>query len=306
MTINLKVLDLSHHNTGPHGGPIDFAAIAAYGIRGVILKATQGLAYVDPTLHARLSAVRAAGLDVGAYHFADASDPLQQAKHFRDTVRPDDRTLMALDYEPNSDNTMSLNGARSFLRAMEDAMGRKAVLYSGNLIKEILGNKPDSYLGQHQLWLAHYNDTPKWPPAWIKPWLHQFSGDGTNNHGIVIPGVDPAQASKLDMNSFDGSDEDLAAQWAKPVAVSQAAAQPTPTPPAPPAQPVPPVSNERIGTVTANSLNVRSAFSSASQIIAHLPKNAKVIIEQETQNGPTKWYRIKAPAGWVSARYIAG
>lgn len=214
MTISLKVLDLSHHNAGIHGGDIDFAAIAAFGIKGVILKSSQGTTNVDRTYAARFAAARAAGLLVGAYHFADASPPDDQVDHFLQAASPDINTLMALDYEPNAGNQMSLQGARNFLHLIEASLGRKAVLYSGNLIKEQLGDGADAYLGQHRLWLAHYNDHPKWPKAWGAPWLHQFSGDGVNNHGIVVPGVLASDASKLDMNSFPGTDDELTAQWA--------------------------------------------------------------------------------------------
>lgn len=222
MAPTLKVLDLSHHNEGPHGGDIDFVAIAAFGVKGVILKASQGLANVDHTFTVRAAAARAAGLLVGAYHFAEKADPDGQVQHFLDCADPDDDTLLALDYEavldsngnPDPTRTMTLAGAGEFLHAIEAKLGRKAVLYSGNLIKEQLGNTPDAYLGAHRLWLAHYNDHPKWPAAWAAPWLHQFSGDGVNNHGIAVPGVLAAQAKQLDMNSFAGTDADLAAQWA--------------------------------------------------------------------------------------------
>lgn len=213
MPIALKVLDISHHNTGPHGDAIDFAAIAAYGIKGIIHKSSQGLGNVDATYVRRRSDALAAGLLWGAYHFADASDPVRQVQHFIDAAAPDDTTLMALDYEPNGGNTMSLASARIFLNAIESQLGRKAVLYSGNLIKEQLP-RPDSYFGSHRLWLAHYNDNPKWPPSWSAPWLHQFSGDGVNNHGFSIPGVDPGQAKKLDMDSYNGNDDTLQQEWA--------------------------------------------------------------------------------------------
>lgn len=213
MTITLKVIDLSHHNDGPHGGAIDFAAIAAFGVKGIIHKSSQGIGNVDATYAARRTAAVAAGLLWGAYHFADASDPSSQVDHFMATANPDAQTLMALDFEPNSGNTMTLDGARTFLHAIEDELGRKAVLYSGNLIKEKLGGTSDAYLSAHRLWLAHYNDAPRWPPAWTVPWLHQFSGDGVNNHGIHVPGVNAAQSDKLDMNSYVGTDDSLAASW---------------------------------------------------------------------------------------------
>ena len=121
---------------------------------------------------------------------------------------------MALDHEPNGGNQLDLDGCQAFLESADQQLGRKLVLYSGNLIKEQLGDQQNDFFGSHRLWLAHYNNTPTWPAAWISPWLHQFSGDGVNSNGIKIPGVNAAQAGQLDMNSFNGSDDDLAAQWA--------------------------------------------------------------------------------------------
>jgi len=219
----LRVLDLSHHNDGPDGGPIDFVAIRSFGIAGIIHKSSQGLTVPDRTYTARRRAALDAGLLWGAYHFADGSDPAGQVRHFMQAAEPDDSTLMALDYEPNGSNSMNIAGARAFLSELDAALGRKAVLYSGNLIKETLGVDTSGFFGSHRLWLAQYGDNPKWPSAWAAPWLHQFSGDGTNSHGIVIPGINEKQAGKLDMNSFDGDEDKLAAEWsagvqAEPVA----------------------------------------------------------------------------------------
>lgn len=210
-----KVLDLSHHNDGPDGGAIDFEKIKAFGVLGIIHKASQGTENVDRMYARRRQAALDAGLLWGAYHFADGKDAEEQAAHFMEAAAPDDTTLMALDFEPYPGNEMKLSGARAFLTALESSLGRKGVLYSGNLIKETLGDKPDDFLGGHRLWLAHYNNNPRWPKAWSKPWLHQFSGDGVNNNGFNIPGVNRLQASKLDMNNYAGDDPDaLTAEWA--------------------------------------------------------------------------------------------
>lgn len=212
MPINLKVIDISHHNTVGGSGPAlaGFQLAHAFGIRGVIHKASQGTGYVDPMYAKRRQAAIDAGLLWGAYHFADASDPVAQVEHFLDAAAAEPDTLVALDYEPNAKSEMTLDGARTFLREVEQQLGRKAVLYSGNLIKETLGNQPDEFLGGHRLWLAHYSNNPKWPPVWGSVWLHQFSGDGVNSNGITVPGL----SSKIDMNSYAASDSDLATEWA--------------------------------------------------------------------------------------------
>lgn len=204
------VLDLSHHNDGPHGGAIDFKALARFGVKGIIHKASQGTRNVDGKYEERREAAIDAGLLWGAYHFATADDVDEQVAHFMEAAQPDEHTLMALDHEPNQGNELDIDGAQSFLESLRDQNGgRLPVIYSGNLIKE---QNPGDFFGGFRLWLAQYGDRPKWPSCWQKPWLHQFSGDGTNNHGIVVPGINAAQASKLDMNRFYGSD--LAAEWA--------------------------------------------------------------------------------------------
>ena len=204
---NLKVIDISHHNE-----VISFDKIRAFGIVGIVHKATQGLAMVDDKYAKRRQAALDAGLLWGAYHFATADDVDLQVKHFLDVADADANTLMALDHEPNKGNELDLDGAQAFLESARDQLGRKLVLYSGNLIKEQLGDADSEFFGSHKLWLAHYNNKPKWPPAWDNYFLHQFSGDGVNNNGITVPGVNPG--NQIDMDSYAGTDEELTNEWA--------------------------------------------------------------------------------------------
>lgn len=222
MAVNLKVVDLSHHNVGPDGGDIDFSAMKDFGIRGVILKATQGVTYHDPTFLDRREAARAAGLLVGAYDFNTGDPVKQQVEYFFDFVKPDDQMLCALDFEDNKKSNMSLQQAREYLEYADQKLGRNFWLYTGNRFKQLITDADEdmaSFFGQHKLWLAQYGPQPKLVDVngdrlpWDKATLWQFSGDGVNNQGISVPGVDDAQASTLDMNSYDGTDEQLAADW---------------------------------------------------------------------------------------------
>lgn len=201
--INPKVLDLSHHNIVQ-----DFGKVRAWGIEGIIHKATQGTSMVDPFYAQRRKSAVAAGLLWGAYHFATSAPVDKQVAHFLKNAAPDDRTLLALDFEPNDNATMSIAQARAFLELIEEKTGRKAVLYSGNLIKETQ-RKADPYFAAHRLWLASYGANPKMPASWTRPWLWQFTDgkDGPMPH--AVPGIKPGG---LDINSFGGVD--LAKEWA--------------------------------------------------------------------------------------------
>jgi len=203
--INPKVVDLSHHNT-----PASFDDAYKVGIRGIIHKATQGLSYSDPTYYRRKDNALKAGMLWGAYHFADDTDPRKQWDNFYKFVKPDDKTIMALDYEPNGNHTMNLENARKFLIAAEEALGRKAVLYSGNLIKETL-KKPDAFFNAHPLWLAQYATQYELPVGWTKYWIRQFTGDGSGANPHEVAGL----GKGLDINTYAGSDDDLRRDWYK-------------------------------------------------------------------------------------------
>lgn len=218
MSFGIKVIDISHHQEGLRGQAIDFAAIAAAGVRGVIHKASQGTEYIDPMYAKRRQAVLDAGLLWGAYHFANGSDAGDQVAHFLEAARPDATTLMVLDHEPNAASlggNLSLAGARSFLDALRSQNnGVMPKLYSGNLIKEQTArdDSHNDFLGDVPLWLCQYGPRAVLPDPWSNYWLWQFSGDGVASRGLSVPGV--AQGDKLDTNTFDGTDEELAASWA--------------------------------------------------------------------------------------------
>ncbi len=203
--INLKVLDLSHYNKVS-----SYAAIRASGIVGVIFKATQGAGMVDSTFTRSVAEARAAGLLIGAYHFNSGENVNRQVDHFLSVARPDDKMLLALDFEDNRGSNMSLPQAREFLLETERRVGRKPVLYSGNRVKDLLGSHKDPELGAFRLWLAQYGPVP-WPQAsWQKAWLWQFSDGQVGPAHPHVPGV----SGLVDLNSYDGSDEQLAKEWA--------------------------------------------------------------------------------------------
>jgi GH25 family lysozyme M1 (1,4-beta-N-acetylmuramidase) len=200
-----NVLDVSHHNT------VDsFQSIYNFGIRGIIHKSSQGTGMTDKTYASRRTSAVRAGLLWGAYHFADNSNVKAQVDNFMKSAQPEEHTLMALDYEPNGSSTMSLNQAREFMELLDEKLGRKTVLYSGNLIKEQLKTDKDGFWGSHPLWLAQYGPRIKLPFAWAEQFLWQFSDSTYNNpNKLKIPGI----RGNVDMNWFDGTDAELSDAW---------------------------------------------------------------------------------------------
>lgn len=174
-----------------HGDPVtDFSATKASGIIGVIHKATQGGAVIDQAYASRRKLALAAGLLWGAYHFFDFSaSPSAQADHFLSVAAPDATTLVALDWENVGNKEPSAALAKAFLQEIEAKIGRKAVIYSGNVAKEQLRGTKDAYFGSHKLWLCQYGPRAEVQISWSAPWLWQNNGDSYGPGPHSIPGI---------------------------------------------------------------------------------------------------------------------
>lgn len=204
---NFTVVDLSHHNA-----TADFVQAKAAGVVGIIHKATQGTGFVDSKFAARAAKAKAAGLLWGAYHFGTGADVSKQVAKFLSVAKPDASTLVALDLETNTTpggTSMSLAQAKQFLKAIESALGRKAVLYGGAYLKEKIAGSNDPYFAQHRLWWAQYGNAPTLPPAWPSYWLWQYSDGHHGPDPHAVPGL-----GTPDCDTYDGSAAQLAAEWA--------------------------------------------------------------------------------------------
>jgi len=190
--------------------------VKAAGYAGIIHKATEAIGFVDNMYAIRRDDAMDAGLLWGAYHFLRPVSIPAQVDFFVRIAAPDKMTLLALDHE---DARVPLIDAKEFLLRVEHAVGRKAVLYSGFLIKEQLGNRIDSYLAAHRLWLAQYGPRPVTPRNWSRAWLWQFTGDGVGPKPHSVPGIVDAG---IDINHFDGDAVKLAAEWSGPTTVEPA------------------------------------------------------------------------------------
>jgi len=206
--IQPMVVDLSHHNVVN-----SFQLAKNWGIRAVIHKASEGTTIVDPTYKTRRTMARDVGFLWGAYHFFRPGNIQRQVEWFLECANPDDHTLMVLDHE---DSGCSAADAEMFLRLLEDKIKRKPALYSGNVIKDQLGNQINDYLGSCRLWLAQYGDSPKCQASWDNWWLWQYTGDGIGPKPQVVPGIGEGNnpQAPIDVNSFAGTVGELQESWA--------------------------------------------------------------------------------------------
>jgi GH25 family lysozyme M1 (1,4-beta-N-acetylmuramidase) len=123
----------------------------------------------------------------------------QQAEHYLDTIGHllDADHLVCCDYE---DPDIELDEVLEFMTEVEQSARRSPVLYSGHVLKE---KPPLAELTRYRLWIAQYGPEAVLPEGWDKYWAWQYSESGT------VPGINPP----TDLNCFDGTPEQLKAQW---------------------------------------------------------------------------------------------
>ena len=168
----MKILDISHWQT------VKSWTKVAKETKCVILKATQGTSYVDPTFYKYRLEARNHDLLVGAYHFADGKDVDEECDHFIEKIGTLlEGEFLVLDYEIHLVNP--LNWCGKFLNRCEIRTGIRPLLY-------INTSTYNSYKWQKEnLWLANYNvndgklHTIPYPCV-----LHQYTSRG------AIGGID--------------------------------------------------------------------------------------------------------------------
>ena len=211
-------IDISYWNSG-----IDWPKVRATGQRFVLVKATEGETFTDPTFDDNWIGAKSAGLLRGAYcYFHPAMDAKKQADRFINAVRAlkDDGELPpALDLEVSDSvpKDKIIARAKVWLDAVEKAFERKPFIYSSLSFLEYnfseLGGGPPAWAKDYPLWLAWYPDhfttgmPPVLPRGWFKwaVWQHSNKGrlDGIN--------------AKVDLDQFNGSLDDLYKFTGKPL-----------------------------------------------------------------------------------------
>ncbi len=218
------VIDISHNVT-----VTSFAAVRRSNILAVMHKVTEGGDWFDPSYAPRRRQAEAAGLLWGGYHFGTRQySGEQQAASFLSACQPGPQTVMALDLEPNDANprnTMRLDQAEAFVRAVQKATGRLPMLYAHPAWAngEVYGRKrlrldaavvPGSLLSRCDLWLADYREEPRLPNAWSKWTLWQYVADETSQNFAY--GSEPRHVEGVghcDRNMYNGDASSLNRWW---------------------------------------------------------------------------------------------
>jgi lysozyme len=193
------IIDINHNDD------IDLAAARSAGIVAVIHKATEGATFQDPLYATRRAEAKQLGLLWGVYHFGTAADVSQQFQNFTQTAQIEPGDLVALDYEENSGNQMTLQQAEHFVTAFEQQFGYLPLIYGSNLLTAVSATSPLASCG---LWIAAYENVPQpaLPPVFTSYKLWQFT-DGTAPTPLQTAGA------TVDRDRYDGTQDQLTAAW---------------------------------------------------------------------------------------------
>jgi GH25 family lysozyme M1 (1,4-beta-N-acetylmuramidase) len=203
-------IDISHWQ-----GDIDWPLVSNAGKKFAFMKASESTHFVDPTYGLNRARARAAGLKVGAYHFAQpgfaspgdtTGDARAEADHFLATAGIADGDLPpVLDLERVNGLTPTAlqQWAKAFLERIHERTGVRGVIYtSPNFWSNYLADT-DWFAtnGYRVLWIAHWTTGPS-PTVPASDWagfgwtFWQYTSKGT------VVGID----GNVDLDRFDGGD----------------------------------------------------------------------------------------------------
>lgn len=190
----------------PGGAAINWFAVRASGHEFAMVKATEGLDYVNPHFVEDGIGMRAAGVARGAYHYADVrQSPEAQAAFFASTAMP----IVAGGLPPVLDLEDAkglppgavIDWTHRYLNAVQTLTGRQPIIYTyPNFWRTAMANTTE--FTQYPLWIADYNggNAPGPLPGGWRHWTFwQYTDSGR------IPGVNAA----IDLNYYGGGLGDL-------------------------------------------------------------------------------------------------
>lgn len=224
-----SVVNLSHYDTVKP----DFVQMRREGIVGAIHEATFPGGQSDEFYGARQKQASQAGLLWGAYHFADATDPIRQADRFLNVVEARWKAakkaadapgvLLVLDFEKNGHypgGTMRVDQAVAFIERVRQRTGKYPGVYSGEYrIRDVVNSATTSAAAKRALtncwlWVANYHYEPRIVSPWSNWHLWQYTGDGVCDLPRSSHPTRLANFRNAERNIFRGNSEAVRSFWA--------------------------------------------------------------------------------------------
>jgi lysozyme len=189
------------------GSPIDWFAVKRSGHHFAMVKATEGLSYINPYFVPDSLLMRAAGLVRGTYHYARPNVPAEpQAAMYAAVVLGQNGPLdlpPVLDLEDSGGLTPAalIDWTRRYLTTVRVLTGRVPIVYTyPNFWRTAMADT--SEFSEYPLWIADYrgNAQPEVPGGWPAWTFWQTTDSGS------IPGI----TGRVDLNVYSGAQGDFA------------------------------------------------------------------------------------------------
>ncbi|KAK3382043.1 N,O-diacetylmuramidase [Lasiosphaeria ovina] len=192
--------DVSHYQSS-----VNFAAAYSSGARFVIIKATEGTTYIDPTFNSKYTAATSAGFIRGGYHFAHPGETTGAAQADYFTAHGggwsgDGITLPGmLDLESSSSSQcwgLSTTSMVAWIKAFSDryhsTTGRFPMLYTNPSWWSTCTGNSNAFVNTNPLVLARYASSPGtipggWPyqTIWQNADTYTYGGDSDIFNGAM-------------------------------------------------------------------------------------------------------------------------
>lgn len=219
--MTLNGIDIASYQAGLNTAtiPADF----------VIIKATEGTGYINPTWKRQADTALAAGKKLGLYHFQRAANPISEADYFVRNIKAYiGKAVLVLDYEAN--DVPGTVGVKQWLDRVYSTTGVRPMIYTSTSWEN---SRDFSAIAKanYGLWIAQYNfetQVSGYKPRDLYGRVSHWRNTAMFQYTSV--GKLPGWAGKLDFDVFYGD----RAAWDSYAAVN---GKPTAAPKSAPAKP---------------------------------------------------------------------
>ncbi len=184
----LKGIDISNYQVN-----VDFNALKN-AVQVVIIKATEGVSFIDPKLESHYQGAKNAGFPVGFYHFmSEKTSPSEQAVEFYNAIKNKSYEIIpVLDIENNSQNrnaSQITDRCLEFLAKFKELSGLDCIIYTGGYFGR---DNLDSRIKRYKAWIAHYGVSAPMATGFYNVVGHQYTSNGR------VSGIN----GNVDLNNF--------------------------------------------------------------------------------------------------------
>lgn len=156
----------------------------------VIIKATEGTNYINPTWEEQAGQVIQTNKLLGFYHFASVGNPIAEADFFISVVKDYiGKAVLVLDFEAGAINAWGNVGARQFLNRVKEKTGVYPMIYMSSEVTRqfnwsIISNTNPLWVAQYASMNPTGYQSEPWTDgngygAWSSAAIHQYSSAGS-------------------------------------------------------------------------------------------------------------------------------